>query len=62
MGGPVSAVKKHSEKYVVLVPGNIKKLDAAKKIGKAFDINVTNIDRFLPPGGVSIVESVGVKL
>lgn len=62
MGGPISAIKKHSKKYVVLVPGSIKKIDAAKKIGKAFDINVSNVDRVLPPGGVTIKESEGIKL
>ena len=62
MGGPVSTVKKHSDKYIVLVPGNIKKVDAAKKIGKVFDINSSIVDRVLPPGGVSIKESEGVKL
>ena len=62
MCAPVSAVKKHSKRYVIFVPGNIKKNDFAKKLSKAFDIGVDNVERALPPGGISIVELVGVKL
>jgi predicted ribosome quality control (RQC) complex YloA/Tae2 family protein len=62
MCGPVSSLKNHSKKYVVLEPGNIKKSDIAKKIANVFDVNIENVDRVLPPGGVSVVEAVGVKL
>ena len=62
MCGPVSAVKKHTDKYVVLVPGDMKKLDAAKLLSRVFDVNVDSLDRVLPPGGVTFVEMVRVKL
>jgi len=62
MCGPVSAVEKHSKRYVIFVPGSIKKNDFAKKLSKAFDINIDSIERVLPSGGVSIVKTVGVKL
>ena len=62
MCGPVDAVKKHTDRYVVLVPGGVKKNDIAHKLGKAFDIGVDNVDRTLPPGGVTVVKSVGVEL
>lgn len=62
MCGPVDAVKKHTDRYVVLVPGGMKKNDAAHKLGKAFDIGVDSVDRVLPPGGVTVVKSVGVEL
>ncbi len=62
MCGPVDAVKKHTDRYVVLVPGGMKKNDIAHKLGKAFDIGVDNVDRTLPPGGVTVVKSVGVEL
>ena len=62
MGGPVSAVKSRSNRYVVLTPGNIKKVDIARKLGKVFDMGVDSVDRVLPPGGVTVVETVGVEL
>ncbi len=62
MCGPVNAIKKHSERYVIFVPGSIKKNDFAKKLSKAFDVGSDSIDRILPPGGISIIETVGVEL
>ena len=62
MGGPVSAVKKIAEKYVILVPGDIKKNVMAHKLAKAFDVSVDSVDRVLPPGGVTVVETLGFEL
>ena len=62
MCGPIDAVKKHANRYVILVPGSMKKNDAAHKLGKAFDIGVDSVDRVLPSGGVTVIESVGVEL
>jgi predicted ribosome quality control (RQC) complex YloA/Tae2 family protein len=62
MGGPVDAIKKRSSKYVILVPGGTKKSDTARSIAKSFDVNVDNVDRVIPPGGVTVVETVGVEL
>lgn len=62
MCGPVSAVKKHCENYFVLEPGGIKKSDVSKKIAKAFNSDVEEVSRVLPPGGAVVIESKGVKL
>ena len=62
MCGPVSSLKNRSEKYVVLVPGSIKKIDIAKKIANVFNVNIESVDRILPSGGVTVVETIGVKL
>ena len=62
MCGPTSAVKKHTNRYVVLSPGDTKKSDAARMLSKVFDASVDNLDRILPPGGVTIIDAVGVKL
>lgn len=62
MGGPVNAVRNRSSKYVILVPGDMKKSDAARTLGKAFNASVESIDRTLPPGGVNVVETAGVDL
>jgi len=62
MCGPTSAVKKHTDQYVVLVPGDTKKSDVARILSKVFDVNVDSLDRVLPPGGITIIDAVGVKL
>lgn len=62
MCGPVDAVKKYTDKYVVLTPGDIKKSDAARMLSRVFDVNVESLDQVLPPGGVTIVDAVGVEL
>jgi len=62
MGGPVEAVKKRADKYIVLIPGDIKKNVIAHKLARAFDAPVDQVDRVLPAGDVSIVETVGFEL
>jgi predicted ribosome quality control (RQC) complex YloA/Tae2 family protein/ribosomal protein L23 len=62
MCGPVSAVKKWSKKYVILVPGDIKKIDIAKRLSKIFDVKIDEIDRAIPAGGSKIINNNGVKL
>ena len=62
MCGPVSAIKKWSKKYVVLVPGDITKIDIAKRLSRLFDVNVDEVDRVIPAGGSKIIDNVGVKL
>lgn len=61
MCGPVDAVKKLIDKYVVITPGDVKKSDLARKLVKVFDVSVDSIDRVLPPGGATIVETVGFR-
>lgn len=62
MCGPVSAIKKWSKKYVVLVPGDITKIDIAKRLSRLFDVNVDEVDRVIPAGGSKIIDNIGVKL
>jgi predicted ribosome quality control (RQC) complex YloA/Tae2 family protein len=62
MGGPISAVKKRTDVYFILNPGNTKKSDIAKKISKAFHINIELVEHAIPPGGSKIIEYSGVKL
>jgi predicted ribosome quality control (RQC) complex YloA/Tae2 family protein len=62
MAGPFSAIKSKTDKFVVLRPGPIKKNDIARKIAKAFDVNIDSVDRVLPPGGVSITSISRVDL
>jgi len=61
MCGPVDAVKKMTDKYVVVRPGGVKKGDLAHRLAKVFDVSVDSVDRVLPPGGVTVVEAVGFE-
>ena len=62
MCGSVTAVKHHSKRYLVFEPGETKKTDFAKQIGKMFDSPAEEIMRILPPGDVKIIESVGITV
>jgi predicted ribosome quality control (RQC) complex YloA/Tae2 family protein len=61
MCGPVDAVKNLTGKYVVISPGDVKKSDLAHRLVKVFDVSVDSIDKVLPSGGVTIVETVGFR-
>ena len=58
MAGPVEALEKHSDKYVVIKPGFMKKEALAKKIIKKIDdenlLNLDDIIRVLPSGKCDI--------
>ncbi len=55
MCGPVSAVKKNCGKHIVIVPGDVKSSDIAKKARKMFGGEIDDIVRVLPSGGCKIV-------
>lgn len=54
VGGPVSAVKKNAEKFVIVLPGKHKKSDMAKKIRKKIGGDLDEIIKFLPTGGCDL--------
>ena len=62
MAGPISSFKKISEKYAIITPGQAEKIDIARKLSKAFGVNVNEVDKALPPGGINIVKTIGFEL
>ena len=62
MAGPIDSVKRLSEKYAVIIPGEKQKIDIARVLSKAFGVSVDEVDRVLPPGGINIVKTVGFEL
>ena len=54
MAGPLEAIKKHCEKFVVLQQGNLKPSDAAKKIRAKISGTIDEIVRALPAGSFEI--------
>jgi hypothetical protein len=59
MAGPVSAVKMHSDRYVILVPGDKKKNVTANELSKLFNVAVDEILSLLPSGEFAVVKKVG---
>lgn len=62
MGGPVSAVVARSTRYVVLAPGNEDRERLAKRLAALYEVPIEEINRALPPGGVTVVEAQGLTL
>lgn len=58
IGGPVEAIKKSAEKFVVLIQGEEKTSKIAKEIAKKLGGGeVDDIIRFMPAGGVRLAKS-----
>jgi len=57
IGGPVEAITKNAEKYVVLIQGEGKASKAAKEIAKKLGGGeIDDIIRFIPAGGVKLLK------
>lgn len=54
IGGPVSAIKKHAEKFVVIIQGKERTSAVAKKIQHKIGGDLDDIIRFIPAGGAKI--------
>ncbi|MFO7677959.1 MAG: ribosome rescue protein RqcH [Thermoplasmatota archaeon] len=61
MAGPVNSIKAHSEKYVILQSGPTDKNSIAKKLSTIFNAPMQTIQGLLPPGGVTIIKTVGFE-
>ena len=54
MSGPLDAIKKHCEKYIVLEQGNEKASSVAKYIQHKINFSIDEIIRALPSGGFKV--------
>ena len=54
IGGPLSAIKKNAEKYVIIVQGQEKTSSVAKQIQKKIGGSLDEIIRFVPGGGAQM--------
>ena len=62
MAGPKETLKAHSEKYVIMVPGDVKKNIMANELSKLFNVSVDDILGLLPSGEFTMVEKVGFQV
>ncbi|AJC71006.1 fibronectin-binding protein [Thermococcus guaymasensis DSM 11113] len=61
---PVDAIKAHTDKYIIIRPGKLKKGELVKKIRGilekwGYKVREEDLNAILPPGGGEIVEVVG---
>ena len=62
MGGPISSIEKHSEKYVIFRPGFTERKIVIRKLSEALSAESTDIEKLLPSGGFDLVRSKGIEL
>ena len=62
MGGPISSIERHSEKYVIFRPGFTERKIVIRKLSEAFSAESTDIEKLLPSGGFDLVSSKGIEL
>ena len=62
MGGPISSIEKHSEKYVIFRPGFTERKIVIRKLSEAFSAESTDIEKLLPSGGFDLVKTKGIEL
>jgi len=62
MGGPISSIEKHCEKYVIFRPGFTERKITIRKLSEAFNAESTDIEKLLPSGGFDLVISKGIVL
>jgi len=63
MCGPVEAVKAHTDKYIIIRPGRMKKSEFAKRLTKilerwGYKVDLDELMQILPPGNGEIVEVI----
>ena len=58
IGGPVTAIKKKTNNFVIVIPGREKKSSSAKKIkSRLKGGELDDIIKFLPAGGAEVKKS-----
>ena len=62
MGGPISSIEKHCEKYVIFRPGFTERKIVIRKLSEAFSAESTDIEKLLPSGGFDLVKTKGLNL
>ena len=62
MGGPISSIDKHSEKYVIFRPGFTERKIVIRKLSESFGAESIDIEKLLPSGGFDLVKSKGIQL
>ncbi|MDI6856359.1 MAG: ribosome rescue protein RqcH [Candidatus Thermoplasmatota archaeon] len=62
MCAPAATTQKKCTSYVIFEPGVVDKQEFAKKVAKAFNIDIEKIMRILPPGSVKVLECKNIRL
>jgi len=60
MAGPTESFVDKSKKYITFKPGFVERKVVAKKISKAFDEEISEVEKLLPSGGFELISSYGI--
>ena len=62
MGGPITSIEKHSERYAVFRPGFTDRKIVIRKLSEALSAESSDIEKLLPSGGFDLVRLKGIEL
>lgn len=62
MAAPVTSLTAYSQKYILLQSGPTQKNTISKTLAQSFTVSQQIIDRLLPPGGVTVIKTIGFEL
>jgi hypothetical protein len=62
MCGPEEAVRARSQRFIVIVPGELARGKLSAQLAKVFEVPEEEISRILPPGDVEVVERFGLEM
>ena len=62
MGGPESAIKTRSKRFIIMRPGDIDKDAVAKLLAEELQVPIEEVQSVMPPGDVDVIEKVGLEL
>jgi predicted ribosome quality control (RQC) complex YloA/Tae2 family protein len=62
MCGPEGAIRARCSRFVMIIPGGTDKDGFAKKLSDLFEVPIEEIQAIMPPGGIDIVEQVGLTI
>ena len=62
MGGPVESFQNQSKKYLTFKPGFVDRKIVSRKLAKAFDEDLSAVERLLPNGGFELIDSYGIEI
>ena len=60
MAGPIESFVDKSKKYLTFKPGFVDRKVVARKISKAFDEEISEVEKLLPSGGYDLISSYGI--
>ena len=61
MAGPTESFVDKSKKYLTFKPGFVERKVVSRKVSKALDEEISEVEKLLPSGGFELVDSYGLE-